>query len=308
MSRVEQDGKMEQLMRSVLAGRIVHALLLTGPVGTGKRTAAMRFAKAMMCTGESKPCGVCPQCKRIDAGTHPDLRVVRPEKNVIKVDAIRDLIEYLSLRPYEGGKHIAVIEQADRMNPSAQNALLKTLESPSGDVMFFLISDAPGGLLSTIISRCQTVRFSPLNVGECAQALEEKGVAPQRAALLAGLSQGSVGRALQIDRDEAYFELRSRVIDSLEALRGPASVATASKMLAEEKGRESEILEMMELWARDRMLLQNGGAPFEAQDEARLRASKLDGAKLLRGVMCARQQLASNVSWINVLDSMYFEL
>ena len=134
---VGQGDKLERLMRSVQAGRIVHALLFTGPAGTGKRTAANWFAQAMLCTGADKPCGGCPACKRYLAGSHPDVRVLRPEKNVIKVDDIRDLIEYLSLRPYEGGWHVVIIEQADKMNASAQNALLKTLENPTGDAMFF---------------------------------------------------------------------------------------------------------------------------------------------------------------------------
>ena len=91
-------------MRSVQAGRIVHALLFTGGRGTGKRTAAGWFARAMLCTGAEKPCGACPACKKALAGLHPDMRVLRPEKNAIRVDEIRDLIDDLSLKPYEGGK------------------------------------------------------------------------------------------------------------------------------------------------------------------------------------------------------------
>lgn len=305
---VGQNGKMEQLMRSVQAGRIVHALLFSGPRGTGKRTAAKWFSQAMLCSGEDKPCGVCPACKRFLADAHPDVKIVRPEKNVIKVDAVRELIDYLAMRPYEGGKHIAIIEQADKMNANAQNALLKTLESPTGDVMFFLLTDAPGGLLSTILSRCQTVRFNPLSVEECAYVLQQKGMEQQRAFMLAGLSQGSVGRALEMDGDEAFFDLRTRTLNSLESLKGAATVAQAASMIAEEKGSERTILEIMELWARDLMAVQNGAEPFERADAERLRKSRLSGAKLLQAVMQADRQLSANVSWINVLETMYFEL
>ena len=232
--------KMEQLMRSVQAGRIVHALLFVGPHGSGKRTMARLFAQAMVCAGPDKPCGVCPACKRFLAGSHPDVHVVRPEKKSIGVDEVRELIDALALRPYEGGRHIVIVEQADKLTPSAQNALLKTLESPSGDAMFFLITDAPGALLPTIVSRCQTVRFSDLSVEDCAGVLQRRGIAPARALELAGLSQGSVGRALEIDADGDFRALREKVLASLEALSDRASVAGAATPLEGEKGRESQ--------------------------------------------------------------------
>ena len=301
--------KMEQLMRSVQAGRIVHALLLTGPHGSGKRTVARLFAQAMRCeSAGERPCGVCPACKRFLAGSHPDVYVLKPEKKTLGVGEIRDLIDYLALRPYEGGKHIALIEQADKMTPNAQNALLKTLENPPADTMFFLIADSVSGLLPTILSRCQTVRFSDLPVELCARVLTARGMAPERARALSGMAQGSVGRALELDGDAEYHALRERVLQSLEALRGPASVAKAAAPLEDDKGRESAILEIMELWARDRMAVQCGAIPYQEADLDRLTRSRIDGLRLLRGVVHARAQLGSNVSWPNALENLYFNL
>ena len=299
---------MEQLMRSAQAGRIVHALLFTGPRGTGKKSMAEIFARAVLCAGEDKPCDACPACKKCLSGNHPDVHFVAPEKNSIKVDQIRDLTDALSLKSYEGGKKIAIIDRADTMNESAQNALLKTLENPTGDTLFFLLTDAPGVLLPTIVSRCLQVRFSTLDVQDCARVLQGRGMDAQRALLLASLAQGSVGRALEIDADADYLPLRDRVLAALEGLKSPADVALCAADIGEVKGREDTVLEIMELWARDLMRIQNGAQPLDLQSLTKLKQSKYSGSLLLQRIVLARQQLRANLSWVNVLEGMLFEL
>ena len=306
---IARDEKLQQLMRSAQAGRIVHALLFSGPRGSGKKTMADLFARAVLCQGSGdRPCDVCPACKKCLNDAHPDVHVVAPEKNIIKVDQIRGLIEKLSLSAYEGGKKIAIICRADSMNESAQNALLKTLENPMGDVLFMLLTDSPGALLPTVVSRCLQLRFRSLEIDECAEVLRRRGMDAQRAGLLSALSQGSVGRALEIDADTEYLAMRERVLHALQSLERPEDIVGATAMLADVKGREGDVLEIMELWARDLMRVQNAVAPLETQEVQKLKESRLCGSVLLQRVMGARRQLSANLSWVNVFESMGFDL
>lgn len=295
------------LMRSVKAGRIAHAFLLSGPHGTGKRTCANYLTQTILCASPQAPCGQCPACKKVLAGLHPDVHVVGEEEKSISVDTIRALRDQLALRPFEADRHIALIPRADRMTAQAQNALLKTLEEPAGGNVFFLLTDQPGAMLPTIVSRCRRLRFSPVSVEACAEILAEKGVEPGRARLAAACAQGAVGRALEIAGDEDYLPLREKALSSLKALSGgKAGVARAISFLGEGKSaaaRAPEWLEILEVVARDLMARENGGTPYGDTGDL-----KLDGRALLLGVMETRKLVASNVSFLAALEKMYLAL
>lgn len=305
------DAKMEQLMRSAQAGRIVHALLFAGPHGTGKRSAAALFARAALCQSADadKPCGVCPACKKCLAGTHPDVHVVAPEKSTIKVEQIRTLIERLSLAPYEGGRKIAVIERADRMGESAQNALLKTLESPTGDVLFILLTEAPGALLPTVVSRCLQLRFRCLEAADwragAGGAGNLAGAGKDRRGARAGFRGPRAGDRGRRGIPAAARKGRLRAgADS----RAGGSGARAGAHGRRQGARGGRFGDDGTLGARSDARTERGRGPLDAASDARLRASRYSGSALLQRVMLARRQLEANLSWTNVLESMDFEL
>ncbi len=311
-----QPELVASLQANMQTGRAVHAYLFIGPYGTGKKSLSFICARALLCSGQNKPCDVCPQCKRVLNGTHPDFLFIEPEKS-IGVDEIRELIQKISTKAYEGGRRVVIIDRADKMTPQAQNALLKTLETPPEHVVFFLLSSNHSRLLPTILSRCSVVRLELLSRDVLVQALAGKGITGERAQLLARLSGGSLGKALDMNEDEEFWKLRSRVYETLEALRTPADVAACALKLRDEKENSELVLNIIEDWARDLLLAQNSDtldiSPhlsgqstdilFPMEDNQQLSAENI-----LPCVFEARRRLSSNVAWQSVLEVLFLDI
>ena len=305
-------GLPAHLQEEMQAGRAVQAYLFSGPAGTGKRTLAALCAQALNCKGApgTKPCGICPSCVQYESGNHPDhIRVTAgADKASIGVDAVRDLISRVGIHPYEDGIHTVIIEGADKMTPQAQNALLKTLESPPEDAVFFLTADQTAPILPTIQSRCRGIRFSPLSLEQVETALERRGIPREKRALLASLSEGSVGRALAIHENEQFWKTRELVDASLRGLHTPADVALCALPLCEKKEQAADVLDLMELWARDAMVQREGGTAIQQDLAPAFSQAGFSPSRLLRGVFDARARVASNVSWQQVLEMLFFDL
>ena len=144
-----------------------HSYLISGPVGSGKHTLVNLLSAALQCTGETKPCCRCNQCRKVLEGIHPDVITVDdPEKTIVPVALIRRLQADAYIRPNEGQKKIYVIPRAQDMNESAQNALLKLIEEPPAYAVFLLIASNAAKLLPTVRSRCAELRLDPVPQAE----------------------------------------------------------------------------------------------------------------------------------------------
>ncbi len=170
---IGQEGAVRILLGTVRKDRIPTAFFLSGDAGIGKRLAALNYAKAVNCVQPTLGdcCDRCESCRKIDTGIHPDVTVVVPENNEIRIEAVRSVIDVLSLKAFEGKRKVVVIEDADAMNPNAANAFLKTLEEPPPGSLILLTSSRPDVLPATIRSRCVPVRFHPLSREECRKVL-----------------------------------------------------------------------------------------------------------------------------------------
>lgn len=222
------------LLRAVVARSVPQSLLFDGPDGVGKRTTALALAAAINCQQpgiDGDACGTCSSCRRISRGQHPDIVVLVPnEKGTITVEMARDVIGQASYRPFEARRRVVIVDEADALQPSAQNALLKTLEEPPPSSMFVLVTSRPDSLLETVRSRCPRVRFGRLGPTDLADVLVRRcGIKAAEAPGLAAVGDGSVARALAQDTGE-LMEARNAALGLLQGLAGRPNVATRLRL------------------------------------------------------------------------------
>jgi DNA polymerase-3 subunit delta' len=264
---VGQPLAVRLLQRAVRTGKVSHAYLFAGPSGVGKRTVARLLAQAMLCQDPSPtgaPCEQCSACRRSTAEppTHPDLHTVEPDGRFIKTEQMKELQSALWAKPHEGQRAVAIIDGADKLNPEAGNRLLKLLEEPPAYVILILLAENLSGVLPTILSRCQVLNFAPLPLDQMVQPLGRlTGKSPAESRLIAALSGGSMGRALQLAQDEAVAARRSETYQLLLKLPDLDDLGLVSQAEALEKDKADleDWLEMMTVWLRDALLLAQMG-------------------------------------------------
>ncbi|NIM70333.1 MAG: DNA polymerase III subunit delta' [Xanthomonadales bacterium] len=223
------------------AGRLAHALLVSGPLGTGKSALADAMAARLLCVepGASGACGQCRSCQLRAGGAHPDSFRLAPEagKTQISVDAVRALIERLSLTAGLSPRKVAVIDPADAMNINAANALLKNLEEPPGDTVLILVAQNVARLPVTIRSRCQAISVHPPSREQAVAWLAEAaGVDAAMAAEALEAARGSPLRGLEFI-SQSLLEPYQRLQQQLRAVLRRPELAAATAM---ELGAESD--------------------------------------------------------------------
>lgn len=230
-----------------------HAYIICGPVGSGRHTLARLVSQAMLCEAPAshRPCGSCGPCKKVLRGIHPDVMTVSGpgEGKPITVDQVRALRTDAYIRPNEGKRKVYWLEQADQMNPSAQNAMLKLLEEGPVYASFLLIAGNAGGLLQTIRSRCEQLALAPVPPGECLQWLKGRYPQKQEQELRKAAEdcQGVLGRAVERLEENGSGPERSIQAESLaQALECGDELAVFQASMALDKGGREEVTALLD--------------------------------------------------------------
>ncbi|MBD3866885.1 MAG: DNA polymerase III subunit delta' [Acidobacteria bacterium] len=261
---IGQDAAVGLLRKILAGGRIPHAYLFHGPAGVGKWDAVLAFSRTLLCTDDGAaeqgaPCGRCRSCHQVAAASHPDFYRIglypkkefpkspRPKEEIppmaldfdpgehelltqVRIQQIRWLNTQASHPPAEGSRRVFVIDPADRLNPQAQNAILKTLEEPASRSIIVLVTTRPHALLPTIRSRCISIGLRPVDPLELAALLEEKGYTRQEAEIRSALSGGRPVAAETLDLPVMKSRRAGFLADLRALAASPAALAELPDM------------------------------------------------------------------------------
>ncbi len=291
------EGQLAQLHER---GRMPHAICLEGPSGVGKSVVAERLIGMMLCTGDAsnRPCGECAECQLLQAGSHPDRIQVVPDTKTgrtISVDAVRGLIERVSMRPQRQGAQIALVVPADALNSAAANALLKTLEEPSPDSHLVLQCNDPARLPVTVLSRCLRLRVTPPDRETALAWLCQQDSVHADAELALELADGRPLLAQLACAGERMSNWQ-QAMQRLELLQtGKSGVAATAQALAKTPDEALEVLQRMLEAALDLAL---GGNKFtHLREQVHLTSQVEESTLQAAWLACkrARQQLGSGL-------------
>jgi DNA polymerase-3 subunit delta' len=302
---VGQEHIIDILKGAVAASRIgsdsqemTHAWVFTGPPGSGRSSAAVAFAQALICSKQG--CGSCNECQSAATGGHPDVEVIRTEGLSIKVEEIRELLTRVAWAPSMGGWRVVVMEDADRLTESAANALLKAIEEPGTRTVWLLCAPTLHDVLPTIRSRCRHLQLRTPSAEAVTQVLiRGDNISPTMADFAARVSQGHIGRAKYLATNESVRSNRKVIMQlplqlgslaaALQAAQTLVDIATNEAQASSEERDEKEVEKLQEAYGKGAtgrgMATGAAKAVKELEKEQKSRATRMvrdsiDGALL----------------------------
>ena len=319
---IGHESTIEHLKQALSADRVAHAYLIEGEEGSGKMLIARTFAQALQCTRlKDDACGECQSCRKAESMNHPDIIYITHEKpNLISVGEIRtQLVGDVLIRPYESSRKVYIVEDAEKMNAEAQNALLKTLEEPPEYAVILLLTVNSASLLETIRSRCVKLDLKPVR-DELVETylMEHLQIPDYQARLCLAFAQGSIGKAMELASSENFTQIRATALMLVSRAKEMevSQLAAVVRQIAQYKVTIGEFLDILAVWYRDVLYFK---ATRKADDlifrdqiqqiRATARTSSYEGIEaILEAIRVAGRRLEANVNFDLAMELLFMTI
>ena len=310
------NAGLKAVLHQFRTGETVHAYLLTGASGLGKRTFANVLTSALFCTSARKPCGVCEGCKRVWDGNEPDVvSLFADDGKQIGVDKVRDVVKTVSQHSFGAGYRVVLIEPVEKLTAQAQNCLLKSLEEPVARVVFLLMTHELTATLGTIASRCVRVKLTPWPDDALEAALLKRGYERERVVAVTGMCGGNIGEALRLLDAGGSAGAANAFVSSALSLKGDAAVLEVSTGMKENREEGERYLAALEQAIHQTLLVKAGLLPSAALSQCpdvwrrnAPEASVESLNRLLDAVFQARRLRSAQVNWQSAVDHLMMTL
>ena len=307
---IGQTAVKEHLKKSLQTAKVSHAYIFYGEKGSGKKALADLFARTLQCeAGMNEPCNQCISCKQSLNRNQPDIIYVQHEKpGIISVDEIRRQVNNsIAIKPYSSERKVYIIDEAEKMNVQAQNALLKTLEEPPAYAVIILLTTNLEAMLQTIRSRCVTLTMKPVPDAEIQRYLmREEQLPDYKAGICAAFARGNVGRARELAVSTEFDELKDETLQLLQQLpdKTLSDLAAFAKTKADKSSNTEGFLELLQMWYRDVLLYKAAGSTGQlifGEEVSHIKKmavkSTYEGLnRMLNAIEESRTRLAGNVN------------
>lgn len=316
---IGHEKVVESLRKSIEIDQISHSYLFEGEESIGKRMVALLFSKTLLCKEQGlEPCNRCNSCLKFDNWNHPDFKLIEPKKNLIKKKEIDDLIKSMSIAPLESKRKIVIIDNSDQIGVEGQNGLLKTLEEPPPYINMILISSNSNNLIPTILSRCQVLKFYPVNNEKIERLLKrDYNKTSEEASFIAHFTKGSVGRSIILSSSDDFFHRRDKVLEIINNIvKGDKpSVFNSVDFFIENKEFIDELLDIIIYWFRDliiykeigesKLIINRDKLPLLI-DQSFLSFNKIND--IIENIIEARKNIKRNVNYQLIIETMLLNI
>ncbi len=261
---IGQEKVISHFRSAIKLNKVSHAYILNGEAGTGKKMIARAFSMTLQCEKKGdNPCMECRSCKQAITNNNPDIRWITHEKPAtISVEEIRTQINNdIQIKPYSNEYKIYVVDEAEKMNVAAQNALLKTIEEPPGYAVVLLLANNKETLLQTILSRCVVMEMKLVKPEVIQEYLmKSEKIVDYRAKEVSAFAGGNIGKAIKLSHSEDFIELKNSVVALVKGISKMtvADMVSMVKKVSTYKDNISEYIDLLELWFRDVLLYKAG--------------------------------------------------